>query len=171
MSGYGRPPFNSTLLFKQPSLALRQVIQFADPDPTEATVQGNWFWGVTDVIVRPSSDVTTTGWTAYPDPPLYAKIDEVTPDDNDYITSPDLNSTPGPAIFGISSSLVAGSYDVRFRARRTSTSGQARVSLLDSSNVSQGTSGWVTLTASFAQYTASVTTTGTATRVRIEVQP
>ena len=45
MSGRGRPPFNSTLLYKQPSLALRQVIQYADPDPTEATVQGEWFWG------------------------------------------------------------------------------------------------------------------------------
>ena len=47
MSGRGRPPFNSTLLYKQPSLALRQVIQYADPDPTEATVQGEWFWGAT----------------------------------------------------------------------------------------------------------------------------
>lgn len=45
MSGRGRPPFNSTLLYKQPGLALRQVIQYADPDPTEATVQGEWFWG------------------------------------------------------------------------------------------------------------------------------
>jgi hypothetical protein len=125
---------------------------------------------VSDVIVRPSSDVTTTGWTAYPDPPLYAKIDEVTPDDNDYITSPDLNSTPGPYIGGIAP-IDAGVYDVRFRARRTLGSGQARVSLLDSSNVVQGTSGWITLTESFAKYTASVTTTGTATRVRIEVQP
>lgn len=47
MSGRGRPPFNSTLLYKQPSFALRQVIQFADPDATEATVQGEWFWGAT----------------------------------------------------------------------------------------------------------------------------
>jgi hypothetical protein len=49
MSGYGRPPFNSTLLFKQPSLALRQTIQFSDPDPTESTVQNNWFFGNTSV--------------------------------------------------------------------------------------------------------------------------
>lgn len=45
MSGQGRPPFNSTLLFKQPSLALRKVIQFGDPNGAEADVQGDWFWG------------------------------------------------------------------------------------------------------------------------------
>lgn len=45
MSGYGRPPFNSTLLFQQPSLALRKVIQFGDPNGAEADVQGDWFWG------------------------------------------------------------------------------------------------------------------------------
>jgi hypothetical protein len=45
-----------------------------------------------------------------------------------------------------------------------------RANLLNSSNVSQGVSSWQTLTSSPTTYTLSVTTTGTATRVRIEVQ-
>ena len=45
-----------------------------------------------------------------------------------------------------------------------------RITLLDGSNVSQGASGWQTVTSTFADYTATVTTTGAATRVKIEVQ-
>ena len=60
MSGRGRPPFNSTLLYKQPSLALRQVIQYADPDATEATVQGEWFWGGTTTQTLAPSLYTNT---------------------------------------------------------------------------------------------------------------
>lgn len=54
MSGQGRPPFNSVLLFKQPSLALRKVIQFGDPNGAEADVQGDWFWGSTVQTLTPS---------------------------------------------------------------------------------------------------------------------
>jgi len=52
MSGYGRPPFNSTLLYKTPALALRKVIQYADPNSAEGTVQGNWFWGATGAVTH-----------------------------------------------------------------------------------------------------------------------
>jgi hypothetical protein len=170
MSGYGRPPFNSTLLFKQPSLALRQVIQFADPDPTEATVQGNWFWGVTVDGIYPNSDVTTTGWSAVPPGPLYAVIDEVTPNDSDYIVSPNLAATPGPAVFGLNQSAAAGSYTVNVRAKYGLTAGQFRVSMLDSGGTSVGTSSWTAVTGAFTTYPISLTTTGTATQVKIEVQ-
>lgn len=171
MSGFGQVPFGSTLLFRLSNLALRQVIQFADPDPSEVTIQDTWFFGPAGpTILRPASDVTTTGWTAYPDPPLYAKIDEVIPDDADYILSPSLNGTPGPAVFGLNASAPADDYILNIRAKYTFGSGQFRVSMLDSGGVSVGTSAWTSATGSFTTYPIALTTTGTATQVKIEVQ-
>jgi hypothetical protein len=121
-------------------------------------------------ISRPSSDILTTGWTGNPDNVnKYNNIDEVSASDTDYITSPTI--TGGEAItFGLSSSLATGTWDVRYRANFVGSSAQVRVHLLDSSDVSQGVSTWQTVTDTFALYTANITTTGTATRVKIEVQ-
>ena len=122
-------------------------------------------------ISRPSSDVTTTGWTGTPDNTnLYANIDESAYDDADYVTSPSLGASPGPAIFGINPTQASGTYNVRTRARYTGTAGQIRALLLDSSGTTVGTGSWQALTGSFATYNLSVTTTGTAARVRLEVQ-
>jgi hypothetical protein len=53
MSGLGQVPFGSTLLYSQPSLALRRVIQFSDPNIQEYAVQTTWFFGVAPPIVFP----------------------------------------------------------------------------------------------------------------------
>lgn len=118
----------------------------------------------------PNSDITTTGWSAVPPGSLYAAIDEATPSDSDYIVSPDLSSTPGPAVFGLNQSAPAGSYTVNVRAKYGLTAGQFRVSMLDSGGTSVGTSAWTSVTGAFATYAVSLTTTGTAVRVKIEVQ-
>lgn len=60
MSGYGRPPFNSVLLFKRPSLALRKVLQFGDTNGAEAAIQDNWFWGSTGTQTLTPSLYTNT---------------------------------------------------------------------------------------------------------------
>ena len=119
-------------------------------------------------ITRPSADVTTSGWVASTGTDFFALIDETSYNDADYFTSPTLG-TGSPITLTLSSSIVAGTYDVRIRAKRTDTVGQVRVLLLDGSNTTMGTSSWQALTTSFASYTLSVTTSGTATRVRIEV--
>jgi hypothetical protein len=141
-------------------------------------------------ISRPSSDVTTAwmiygaaalgaaafgaspsaAWTGNPDnTTLFNNIDEATASDTDFITSPTISG--GETItFGITPSVAAGTWDVRYRANFVGASAQVRIHLLDGSNVSQGVSSWQTVTSSYALYTASVTTTGTAVRVRIEVQ-
>lgn len=121
-------------------------------------------------IARPTSDITTTGWSASSGSVLYDMIDEVTPSDTDYIISPALNATPGAAVFGIAPTQGSGTYEVRLRGRRTDVSGDIRVLLLDSSGATVGTSPWQALTGTFATYALSVTTTGTAARVRLEVQ-
>ena len=121
-------------------------------------------------IIRPSSDVTTTGWTGNPDNTnKYNNIDEITASDTDYITSPTISGGEF-TIFGLTGSLAAGSWDIRYRANFVGASAQVRITLLDGSNVSQGASGWQTVTSTFADYTATVATTGAATRVKIEVQ-
>lgn len=127
-------------------------------------------YGVISSITRPTSDVTTTGWTGVADNTnKYANIDETTASDTDYITSPSI--TGGESIiFGLSGSLAAGTWDVRYRANFVGASAQVKIHLLDGSSVSQGASGWQTVTSSYVDYTASVTTTGAATRVKIEVQ-
>jgi len=97
-------------------------------------------------------------------------LDEAVASDTDFITSPVINGSQGPAIFGLGNTLAAGTYDIRIRARRTDAAGDIRLLLLDGSNATQGTSSWQSLTASFAPYTLSVTTTGSAVRARLEVQ-
>lgn len=115
-----------------------------------------------------TGDVTTSGWTATPSGAYYATLDEATASDSDYITSPTLG-TGSPITMSIES-LPAGSYDVQVRAAYAGSAGQVRVVLLNASNVAQGTSSWQALTASATTYTLPVTTTGAATRIRIEVQ-
>lgn len=124
------------------------------------------------VIFRPSSDVTVTGWTGSPDNVnLYANIDEPSASDTDYVLSPSVSSSPGPAIFGLSpSSLAAGNYTVNLRARRTGAAGQVRALLVDGSGTTVGTSSWQTLTTTYTTYNLEITTTGTAARLRFEVQ-
>lgn len=125
---------------------------------------------VVSSIFRPTSDVTTTGWTGSPDNTnKYANIDETPASNTDYITSPTIAGGEN-IIFGLSGSLAAGTWDVRYRANFVGSSAQVRISLLDGSSVSQGVSSWQTVTSTYADYTASVTTTGAANRVKIEVQ-
>jgi hypothetical protein len=122
-------------------------------------------------IARPSSDITVTGWTGSPDNTnLYTNIDETVASDTDYILSPSVSDSPGPAIFGIFPTLASGSYTVKVRARRTGSVGQVRALLLDSSGTTVATSSWQALTTSATTYELSVTTTGTAARLRFEVQ-
>lgn len=121
-------------------------------------------------IGRPVSDITTTGWSGVPNASLYLNINEVVASDTQYIVSPNLNATPGPAVFGIAPTQVSGTYNANIRARYTTGAGDIRVLLLDSSGATVGTSAWQTLTGTFATYSLSVTTTGIAMRVRIEVQ-
>ncbi len=120
-------------------------------------------------IYRPISDISSTGWTGDPSSDLYSNIDEESLSDTDFILSPDLASG-GPVIFALGGTLPAATYTARIRAKYTLDGGQIRVSLLNSSDVSQGTSSWQAVTASLATYNLPITTTGSATRVRIEIQ-
>lgn len=117
---------------------------------------------------RPGSDVSTSGWVGTPDnTALFTNIDDISVDDADYISSTDSST---PAIFGLTSALVAGTYDITIRAKFVGA-GRIRVLLLNSSNTVLATSSWQTLTASYATYLLNVVLAATATRFRIEIAP
>jgi hypothetical protein len=126
--------------------------------------------GVT--IYRPGTDITVTGWTGTPDNVnLYTNIDEASASDADYVTSPNIDGSQGPFIDGLTASVPVGTWDVKYRSDYNSgTAKQVRMTLLDSSNVSVGAGTWQTVTTSFVLYTSTITTTGVATRFKIEVQ-
>lgn len=122
------------------------------------------------VVYRPSSDILTTGWESVPGPSFFASVDEEVLDNADYIISPNSN-TPGPQIFGLNGTVPVGTWDVEVTASYVLNSTEVRVSLLDDSNVEQGASAWTNVTnVSFDNYTIPVTTTGLATRLKIEVR-
>lgn len=118
---------------------------------------------------RAAADLLTTGWTST-EASLSAAINETSPNDSSYITSPDVGGTPGPARMSLSSAMPAGSYTARFRARRTDTAGEARLVLLDASDASVGATAWQALTGSLALYELPVTTSAEAVRFQVEVR-
>jgi len=121
-------------------------------------------------ITRPNSDIAVSGWTSSNGAPLYDDIDEETPSDTDFITSPELTSTPVGATFGLTNSLSAGSYNISVRGRRTDTVGQMRVVLRDSGGVQVGATNWQTLTKTYTTYYFPITITGTATQSSVEAR-
>ena len=132
---------------------------------------GDWVSSAT--LVRPGADVLTTGWQASTGSDLFDMIDETTARDSDYIYR-DLAGTD-PYIFdlykaGAAYSLPAGTHTIRMRHSMSSSTGQVRMLLLDSSNGVVGTGAWQAVTTSWATSEFTITTSATATRGRIEAQ-
>ena len=128
---------------------------------------------IVDSMSRPGADVLTTGWLASTGTDLFAMIDEASADDADYIYR-DLAGTD-PYIFdlykaGAAYSLPAGTHTIRMRHSMSSSTGQVRMLLLDSSNGVVGTGAWQAVTTSWATSEFTITTSATATRGRIEAQ-
>ena len=73
-------------------------------------------------------------------------------------------------MLGLSLPLVAGTYSVRLRSGYSGSSGQVRFRFLTSGGSDVGVTSWQTVTGSFASYTLSVTLSGTATKIQVEVQ-
>lgn len=121
-------------------------------------------------IYFPVSDIANTGWTGVPNnTSLYDDIDEAVPSDSDYIVSGpvDINY---PITFELSSAVPASTTLINIRARRTKEVGELRCVFLNASHFIVGTSDWIVLTNTFTTYPFNVTTTDTATRIRLEVR-
>lgn len=117
---------------------------------------------------RPSSDVVTTGWTST-GTTLAGAINELSPNDATFITSPDVSGTPGAYTADVPP-IPAGNYMRRLRARRTGATGEIRLLYLDAGGAEVGVTPWQALTSTMTTYSVGVTLTGIAVRLRIEVR-
>lgn len=118
---------------------------------------------------RPGGDVTVTGWTASGAGANALQLDEDTASDSDYITSPALSGSPSTAILSLDEAMPAGTYTLKVRARTTSGTGTLTVTALNDSNVSQGAAAPQAIDSTWTTYTLAITTTGSATRIKLDV--
>ena len=119
-------------------------------------------------VYRPGSDIVVSGWTPSTGTDLFACIDETTYDDVDYISSPGIGI---PTTMGFTSTIPSGTYTIEYRSMYEGPNvSQIRIVLLDSSDTIVGTSSWQTQSTAFTTYTSTITTSGDATKFRIETQ-
>lgn len=118
-------------------------------------------------IVRPASDIQTAGWTAAPGPDFYASLDEVSANEADYVSSPVLGATV--LKLGLATPFAAGTHSVRFHAATSFGTASARLRLLDDADVPVGLSEFQLINSTPTTYELPVTTSGTASRVALEV--
>lgn len=119
-------------------------------------------------ISRPATDVTTSGWISS-NPYFWSAIDEPTAEETEYIVSPTLGS-PVSVILQLARSVVAGTYAINIRIGTNLSSGTLRVYLLNNSNTSQGVTADQAITTTPTTYNLAITISGTATRMKIEVE-
>lgn len=100
---------------------------------------------------RPSSDVSAGSWTTSP---LYAKIDEVTPSDVDFIQCSNANSTCEIALSSITDPSSSSSHTIKVRARKA---GNATLTVYLFDGTTQIASWSPSITTSFAEYTYTLT--------------
>lgn len=116
---------------------------------------------------RPNSDISVTGWTTTGGD-VYAVIDEDTPSDADYATSPAITGSGSPAICGLTNApLSAGTWAVAVRAAVSSGTATLRVKFVNDSNAEQGSVD-VAVNTTPTRYNLTITTSGAATRISFE---
>jgi hypothetical protein len=120
-------------------------------------------------LVRPTSDLVTTGWTPSAGGDLFAVIDEEVADDGDYVSA---NAGAGlPYAFGLGASVPIGTHTVRVRVRTSAGMSGFRVVLLTSGDAEVGASAYQAIDDTWTTYELSVVTSGVANRARIELLP
>lgn len=118
------------------------------------------------------TDVSTTGWTGSPDNVVLSNnINEVTSSTAEYIQSPPITGSQGPADFDLNNSLGVGTWEVDVTFKYTLSAADVKFTLLNAGGTSVGDSGWIAASSVFAGYTPTITiSSGTATKLRVEVQ-
>jgi hypothetical protein len=120
---------------------------------------------------RPNSDIIIADWAGTPSLNRYDNINDVTPSDLDFNTSPNIDGSQGPAVHGLSPALAVGTVNVRTRGLYVGLNvSQVRITLLDAAEAPVGVGAWQAVTASWAQYNSAITTSAVATKFKIEVQ-
>lgn len=116
---------------------------------------------------KPNSDVSVSGWSST-GASVFSVIDEDTPSDADFATSPAITGSGSPAICGLSNGpLSAGTWAVAVRAAVSTGTATLRVKLVNDSNAEQGSVDQA-VTSTPTRYDLSITTSGAATRISFE---
>jgi hypothetical protein len=119
-------------------------------------------------ILRPITDVATTGWTVVGAASAAAALNEVVASAAEYAVSDDVTTNPPGLVVGLGGTIPLGPTDINVQLWGLGAS--ARLVFLDNSNAEQGATEWQILTDTPTDYTLSATLTGAATRVRVEVE-
>jgi hypothetical protein len=149
-----------------------QLAYYSTSDLTQANsgvtfLREKW-QGVTSGVYRPNGDNTTTNWSSTAGT-FFSVLDEETPSDADYVTSPTITGTGVPLICTLSNGpLSAGTWTVPLRANTSAGTATLRVSLVNDSNASQGSVDITGVTTTITRYDPQITTTGAATRIQFE---
>lgn len=123
----------------------------------------------TSTTSRPAADVTTTSWVASAGTDFFALIDETSASDADYITSPAITGSTAPVTVALAYPLNTGTWNCGVRAKTSSGTATLRVYLLNDAGTVVGTSADQAITSSYTTYSLPITTSGPATRGRVEV--
>lgn len=118
------------------------------------------------------TDISTTGWTGVPDNTVISNnINEETSSTAEYIQSPPITGSQGPADFDLNNSLGVGTWEIDATFKYTLSAASVKFTLLNSGGSPLGDSGWIAASSVFAGYTPTITiSSGTATKIRVEVQ-
>lgn len=109
--------------------------------------------GITSTIARPNADISNTGWTPSTGSDLYAMLDEVSPDDADYISTSTLGAV---CKMSLNATAFPGGASQQLSLRASSSTGNGiLVTIKDGATVIATRS--LTLTPSFDLHTITLT--------------
>ena len=109
--------------------------------------------GQAQTIARPTSDISNTGWTPSTGSDLYAMLDEVSPDDADYIST---SSVGAVCKFGMNATAFPGSASQQLSLRASSSTGNG-LSVTIKDGATTIASRTLTLTPTFDLHTITLT--------------
>lgn len=120
-------------------------------------------------FLRPTSDIYNSGWTYSTGSTAYVLLDETTPSDSDYMAGTTTNKTLTLGLSGTSQPYASGDGTLRVRAKRTTTSPNLTIYLLNSSGGAVGDSLSITAGSSFATSTFTISATNLPNVARISL--
>lgn len=157
----------------------QEGVTYATPAGTFGTPAGSTVDGISAYVTyniagslptRPASDVTVFGWVPTPAGVCATTLDEATtPDDADYVTSPDLRAAADPLRMALAGAVLPGNVSVAIRASVNSGTGHLTLRFFDASGNDVGATASQPLDATPTTFSLPVTLTGIATQMQIEV--
>lgn len=157
----------------------QEAVTYTTPASSFGTPAGSTADGISAYVTynisgalptRPASDVTVFGWVATPAGVCATTLDEAsTPDDVDYVTSPDLRSSPEVLRMALAGAVLAGNIAVAVRASVNTGTGHLTVRFFNASGSDIGSTPAQALDTTPTTFTLLATLSDTATHVQIEV--